>query len=109
MMESQGHPCWLQFFGPLASAVFGSLCTAGKAPETRGAGAGPVCSCLAEAGEHDGSGGRSNGFGERIKNRGGACPPPVAVVAAAAAAAAVVVVVEAGSSCLRWAGAVSEG
>lgn len=39
-------------------------------------------------GEHDGSGGgRSKGFGERIKNRGGACPPPAAVAAAAAAAA----------------------
>lgn len=72
----------------MQSSVAPVVCTAGKAPKTRGAGAGPVCSCLAEAGEHDGSGGRSNGFGERIKNRGGACPPPVAVVAAAVAAAA---------------------
>lgn len=80
------------------------VCTAGKAPETRGAGTGPVCSCLAEVGEHDGSGGRSNGFGERIKNRGGACPPPVAVVAAAVAAAAAAAAAAGSEALLVFAG-----
>lgn len=84
----------------MLSSVAPEVCIAGKAPETRGAGAGPVCSCLAEAGEHDGSGGRSKGFGERIKNRGGACPPPVAVAAATAAAVAAAAAAATGSEAL---------